>query len=386
MIFHIDMDAFFASVEQLDAPDLKGKPVVVGGRSGRGVVAAASYEARTYGIHSAMPVFMARQKCRNLIIVPPRRNRYKEISKRVMAIFSTITPLVEQVSIDEAYLDVSGCGRLHGPIETLAIKIKNAVKKEVSLTCSVGAAPLKFLAKIASDMDKPDGLFIIRPENVDTFISSLPVEKVPGAGKTACSSLKTLGIKTLGDVKKVPEAVLISRFGKFGHRLLSLSRGQDPSRVVPVSKAKSVSAEHTLTANSKDPDELKAHLLVHSQDVGRQLRKHHLRARTVILKIKYQDFRQITRSRTLANPTQSSEVIYRQVKNLFTVLNLKKPVRLIGVGASGLIQGTLPVQTNLFENTEKKDTDWEKIDKAVDTISNRFGKGIIQVGPSSSKP
>ncbi len=381
----MDMDAFFASVEQLDAPDLMGKPVVVGGKSDRGVVAAASYEARRYGIHSAMPIFMARKKCRDLVIVPPRRKRYKEISRKVMAILSTVTPLVEQVSIDEAYLDVSGCEKLHGTYKQVALNIKKTIRKEVCLTCSVGMAPLKFLAKIASDMDKPDGLYMIAPENVDAFISTLPIEKVPGAGKIACKSLGIIGIRTLGDIKKVPEATLVSKFGKFGHRLLSLAKGQDASRVTPVSKTKSVSAEHTLHKNTTDRKLLSEHLRVHSREVGRQLRKHNFRAKTIHLKIKYEDFKQLTRSLTIANATQSSEVIYRQVKGLFNVLKIEKSIRLIGVGTSGLMPAGTPVQTGLFEDFEEKDADWEKVDRTIDRISEKFGKGFIQVGPLSEK-
>ncbi|MBT8356762.1 MAG: DNA polymerase IV, partial [Deltaproteobacteria bacterium] len=241
MILHIDMDAFFASVEQLDNPDLKGKCIIVGGRSNRGVVSAASYEARKYGVRSAMPIFMAKRKCPQGVFVFPRIKRYKEVSKEIMKLFCEFSPLVEPVSIDEAYVDIAGGARLFGSPVQIGMHIKEQIKKKVNLTCSVGIAPNKFLAKIASDMEKPDGLFIILPEEAHQFIQSLPIKKVPGIGKKTGESLENMSIATLGDVKQYPEKILLKRLGKFGKRLVELSNCIDHSSVTPFAQRKSVS-------------------------------------------------------------------------------------------------------------------------------------------------
>ena len=380
MILHIDMDAFFASVEQLDHPDLKGKALVVGGDSGRGVVAAASYEARRYGIHSAMPMFMAKQRCPRLVIVSPRRDRYSEVSRSIMAILDRYSPIVEQVSIDEAYLDATGCSRLYGAAHDMAQAIKTDISNKVNLTCSIGIAPLKFLAKIASDMQKPDGLTIIGRESVSGVIATLPVEKVPGVGKHAHQQLRQMGIVTLGDMRKIRRTVLVDRLGKFGHRLVSLAHGQDEATVTPHSPTKSISTERTLSADTRDRERLKQNLLAQSQEVGRQLRRQKFLARTITLKLKDTDFKQTTRSVTLAHPSQSSETIYRTAEALMANQSIDKAVRLIGVGASALIADTTPRQTCLFPSIEQKESGWEKIDRTVDRIAERFGHSAIHRG------
>ncbi|MBC2713017.1 MAG: DNA polymerase IV [Desulfosarcina sp.] len=376
MILHIDMDAFFASVEQLDHPELKGKALVVGGDSGRGVVAAASYEARRYGIHSAMPMFMARQRCPHLVIVSSRRRRYSEVSRSVMAILHCYSPIVEQVSIDEAYLDAAGCERLYGPPEAMARAIKIDIRKKVALTCSIGVAPLKFLAKIASDMHKPDGLTVIARETVPGFIAALPVEKVPGVGKNAHRQLRQMGIATLGDVRNCQPSVLVNLLGKFGHRLMDLANGRDESAVTPHSPTKSISTERTLSVDTRNRERLNQHLLAQSQEVGRQLRRQGFLARTITLKLKDRDFKQITRSVTLDRPSQSSETVYRTAAALLERQVLNKAVRLIGVGASALIADTSPQQACLFPSFDQKGSGWEKIDRAVDRIAERFGRSL----------
>ncbi|MBW2517711.1 MAG: DNA polymerase IV, partial [Deltaproteobacteria bacterium] len=285
MILHIDMDAFYASVEQLDDPRLKNKCVIVGGTSNRGVVSAASYEARQFGIHSAMPIYQAKQKCPHGIFVPPRMGRYKEVSKRVMALLRDFSPLVEPVSIDEAYLDITGCQRLFGEPQEIAWEIKRKIKETVHLTCSVGVAPNKFLAKIASDMQKPDGLTLILPDRVATFINALPVKKVPGVGKKLLHQLELLGIRTLGDVQRLPEKSLVKHLGKFGKRLRALSSGSDDSLVTPHAPHKSISSERTLAADTRDAKLLKRYLLSQSGEVARQLRQAGLRAKTITIKI-----------------------------------------------------------------------------------------------------
>ncbi|MDO9264583.1 MAG: DNA polymerase IV, partial [Desulfosalsimonadaceae bacterium] len=290
MILHIDMDAFFASVEQLDNPELAGKCVIVGGGTNRGVVAASSYEARKFGVYSAMPIFQARQKCPQGIFVPPRRHRYQEVSKIIMSLLTSFSPLVEPVSIDEAFVDITGCEKILGSPLEIGRKIKQKIRETVGLTCSVGIAPLKFLAKIASDMDKPDGLTIIPPEEVGRFIQVLPVRKVPGVGANTEKTLERMGIKTLGDVGAYSEKQLLDQLGKFGKRIFELANGIDRSSVTVDRPVKSASCEETLATDTRDKALLKRHLLAQSEDVGRQLRGHGLKAKPVTLKIKYSDF------------------------------------------------------------------------------------------------
>ena len=378
MILHIDMDAFYASVEQLDNPGLKGKCVIVGGPSKRSVVSAASYEARKYGVRSAMPIFMAKQKCPEGVFVPPRIQRYKEVSKKIMKLLCDFSPLVEPVSIDEAYMDITGGERLLGSPEQVGIHIKEKIRKKVKLTCSVGIAPNKFLAKIASDMEKPDGLFIIMPDEAHEFIKSLAINKVPGIGKKTGSLLENLGITTLGDVKKYREKILLSRLGKSGKRLIELSACIDNSPVTPFSQRKSVSTEHTLTEDTRDQTILKKFLLKHSQDVGRELRRLEVKAKTITLKLKQEDFKQITRSTTIDNPTQSSETIYSTACRLLLKYRLKTKIRLIGVGASGFVPSAMPFQMELFEQKEKKGNNWEKVERAIDAIIEKFGEDAVR--------
>ena len=378
MILHIDMDAFYASVEQLDNPDLQGKCVIVGGDSMRGVVSAASYEARRHGVRSAMPVFKAKQKCPHGIFVAPRMARYKEISVIIMSLLREFTPLVEPVSIDEAYMDISGCERLFGGPDKIGLEIKKRIKKTVHLSCSVGIAPNKFLAKIASDMDKPDGLTIVTPEDTMAFVESLPIRKVPGVGKSAHKQLMQIGIQTLGDVKNYPQQILIKRLGKFGQRLLELAFCQDQSPVTPESQPKSISRELTLTENTNDPKLLCRHFLKHAERIARDLRRHGVRAKTVSIKIKHADFKQATRSVTLASPTQSTKTIYAEAVKLLDAYRLKTKIRLIGVGTSNLVPAATPRQASLFENQVTDGVNWEQVDKAVDSIHERFGRGVIK--------
>jgi len=378
MILHIDMDAFYASVEQLDNPDLKGKCVIVGGQSNRSVVSAASYEARKYGVRSAMPIFMAKRKCPEGVFVAPRIKRYKEVSKEIMKLLCNFSPLVEPVSIDEAYMDITGGERLLGSPEQVGMHIKEKIKEEVTLTCSVGIAPNKFLAKIASDMDKPDGLFIILPHEAHEFIKLLPINKVPGIGKKTGGRLQNLGITTLGDVKKYPEKILLDRLGKFGKRLVELSSCIDHSPVTPFAQRKSVSTEHTLSVDTKDLIILKKFLLKHSEDVGRELRRLKVKAKTITLKLKNADFKQITRSTTIDNPTQSSETIYSNASKLLLKFRPRTKIRLIGVGASGFVPAAMPYQVELFEQKEEKGNNWEKVERAIDTIIEKFGKDAVR--------
>ena len=386
IIVHIDMDAFFASVEQHDDPSLKDKCVVVGGASQRGVVAAASYNARRYGIHSAMPIFQARQKCPSLVIVPPRRKRYAHISRQIMKVLEGFSPLVETISIDEAFVDMTGCERLYGDSREMATAIKTTIQKKVELTCSVGVAPAKFLAKIASDMDKPDGLTLILPEQVPVFIDGLAIGKVPGVGERTRGALARLGIDTLGQVNGCDPDMLVRKLGKLGHRLIALAQGRDASTVTPLRAAKSISTETTLSENTCDRAELAGYLLSQSQTVARQLLRSHMRARTVTLKIKSADFQQHSRNQTLKVPFCASETIHQTAVGLLDQFRLTGPVRLVGVGVSGLQPDDQPVQAELFPDDEKiQSTKWEKVDKAVDAVASRFGGQTVKRGSLSGK-
>lgn len=377
MILHIDMDAFYASVEKLDDPRLKHKCVIVGGTSNRGVVSAASYEARRHGVHSAMPIYQAKQKCPHGIFVPPRMGRYKDVSKKVMALLKEFSPLVEPVSIDEAYVDITGCQRLFGEPQEIAREIKRKIKESVQLTCSVGVAPNKFLAKIASDLEKPDGLTIIMPQQLPRFIESLAIKKVPGVGKKMARQLEVLGIRTLGDVQRMPEKTLLKHLGKFGRRLRALSAGSDASPVTPHAPHKSISSERTLTADTRDVQLLKRHLLSQSAEVARQLRHSGLRARTIVIKIKNADFKTVTRRTTISIPTQSSETLYKHAAHLLDGFNISEKIRLIGVGTTGFSAVTASVQMGLFEHREKPAENWERVDKTLDSISRKFGRDVI---------
>ncbi len=378
MILHIDMDAFFASVEQRDHPELRNKPIVVSGHSKRSVVSTASYEARKFGIHSAMPVFMARQRCKNLIIVSGNREKYKSDSNKIMNILSSISPLVEPVSIDEAYIDIKGLKRLYGSPEDIAEKIKKRIYTQLGLTCSIGIAPVKFLSKIASDMNKPDGLTIILEEQVERFITGLPIKKVPGIGKTALKQMENLQIKTLGDIRQFSLPVLTKKFGKMGGRLLDLSNGIDSSRVDTRSIRKSISSETTLANDISDFESIKQILLDRAQVVGATLRKKELTCSNIFIKLKFSDFSQITRSRKLDEPVCSSSAIFDQALSLFGKIRLNKKIRLAGVGVSSLKGKDAPVQLSLLPDDNPKKKQWESVDFAVDSISEKFGTYAVK--------
>jgi len=377
MIIHVDMDAFYASVEQLDNPDLKGRCVMVGGTTNRGVVSAASYEARKYGVHSAMPIFQAKRKCPQGVFVPPRMSRYKAVSQRIMTILKEYSPLVEMVSIDEAYIDIAGCTGILGSPREIALTIKKKIQIETCLTCSVGIAPVRFLAKIASDLDKPDGLTMIHPEQVDDFIDSLAIQKVPGVGKKSTEQLKSLGVRFLGDIKQYPKEMLIKRLGKFGHRLIDLAKGVDTTPVSPESEHKSVSSELTLEKDTLDTGYLKQVLLHQSGRVSRELRKMGVKARVVTLKLKHDDFKQVTRRVTIQTPTQFTDTIYKEAVRLLDQYSLSRKVRLVGVGASGFVSAAEPVQMGIFDNTLSGNKNWEKVDLTLDHIGKKFGKGVV---------
>ena len=371
---HIDMDAFYASVEQADRPELKGRPVIVGG-SHRGVVCAASYEARKYGVRSAMPVFLARKNCPDGIFLPVRMARYQEISLRVMEAIRSISPLVEQVSIDEAYVDMTGMDRVWKTTLDAARETKRRVMQTAGVTCSVGIAPLKFLAKIASDLDKPDGLTVISEEATETFIASLPIEKMPGIGKKGLERMRNMGVSRAGDLLKIPPKTLVATFGRYGEWLLRMAAGEDKSKVVPSRRAKSVSAENTFARDEIDRNVLKKWLLRQSDGVAWRLRTKGLKGRTVTLKLKRSNFTMQTRRQTLGCYTDETNVIYEAAVSLLDQKPLGGKIRLTGVGVTNLLSEEDPPFWEKLEAPEHRGHDLEE---ATDALRHRYGNGIIR--------
>ncbi|WP_027186382.1 DNA polymerase IV [Desulfovibrio inopinatus] len=375
MIFHIDMDAFFASVEQLDNPELRGLPVIIG-KGTRGVVSAASYEARWFGVHSAMPVMQARKLCPHGIFLSGRMHRYAEISRQVMALFEEIAPVVEPASIDEAYLDVAGLGRLYGPPLEIAVMIQQRVREEIDLSCAIGGAPVKFLAKIASDMKKPGGITIIEEHDVSEVLRTLPIGKIPGVGGRTATTLARLGIVHAGDMARQSDAFWERHLGKWGLELAKKARGEDRSRVNPSRERKSVSAEHTLSRDTADRDVLCTHLLTQAERVGHGLRRRGFAGRTVTLKLKFADFTNLTRSETVSHPLCATDTIYSTAKSLFDKIELSRPVRLIGVGVSNF-NGPAQQLTLLPDERQSRHDRLVQLDHAVDAIQEKYGRDIM---------
>lgn len=374
MFFHIDMDAYFASVEQLDNPELRGKPVIISGQASRSVVSTASYEARKYGVHSAMPFFQAKKLCPHGIFMKGRMGRYKEISLKIFSLLDSFSPLVEPVSIDEAYLNMYGCERLSGLPHEAAASIRDKILSETGLTCSIGVAPVKFLSKIASDMKKPNGITIITREEMMPFILNLDIKKVPGVGKSTYRVLETLSVKRLGDIKRIPDSLLTKKLGKQGERLKQLANGYDGSDISLERGRKSISSENTLPEDTTDMEKIRRYMLYQSDDVARQLRKKEVKSKTVVLKITFHDFRKITRRVTLDTPVFSAEKIYQEAVKLLENENIKSPVRLVGVGCASLTDEKTLFQGTLFDGDNGKSSKWETAEKAIDSVLDRFGK------------
>lgn len=372
VILHLDMDAFFTSVEQADDPRLQGKPVVIG-QSLRGVASAASYEARKYGIKSAMPIVQAKKLCPHAVFLPGRMSRYREVSEQIMGIMRALCPVVEQASVDEAYADISGTLRIFGLPENLARRLKAEILSVTRLTCSVGIAPNKFLAKIASDWNKPDGLTSIRPADVPAFLHNLPLGKIPGVGRHFQEELRRIGVTTIPHVLAQPREYWSGTMGKRGAFLHDRALGLDDSPVVPGNDPKSCSAENTLDRDTLDRTLLERWLLIQAERIGRELRGLGKKGLTVTLKIKFQDFSSITRSRTLPRPTDITSEILEAARQLLAAEKLAQPVRLIGTGVSNFrfVQAELPLMPN--EGRKRS----QKLDQAMDRIRDKFGNSSI---------
>jgi DNA polymerase-4 len=382
-ILHVDMDAFFAAVEQLDDPKLRGKPILVGGDGPRGVVATASYEARPYGCHSAQPMAVAKRLCPHAIVVPGRFSRYREVSDAMFEIFESFTPVIQPLSIDEAFLDVTGSQRIHGSPVEIGRRLKQRVRDELALTASVGLAANKFLAKLASDLEKPDGLTVITDADVDRILPPLPVTKIWGIGPKTAARLEGMAIRTIGDLRRASDATLNRLLGDDAERVRNLAHGTDHREVVTDSEAKQISQENTFGVDVADPDAVRQELLEQVQQVARRLRKHKLRAGGVTLKIRFGEFKTITRSRTLDEPTDRTDLLWAVTKEVFDEWARKDfvPVRLIGMAAKSL-GGESGAQMSLFSNPV--DQKREQLDRTVDRITERFGKDILRRGVSRS--
>lgn len=379
-IAHIDMDAFYASVEILDFPELAGVPLVVGGSSNRGVVAAASYEARKYGIHSAMPIFEARRRCPSIVIRPGRMRRYVELSQAAMNVLHGFSPLVEQISIDEAYIDLTGTARLFGSPLDAVRRIREGIAAATGLTCSVGLSGSKLVSKIASDFNKPDGVAVVPPGVTSTFLDALSVSKIPGVGGKGAEALSRFGISKVADIGRHSPERILERFGRFGERLLAIAAGELRSEIVPWSQPKSVSSETTMPKDTDDPAVLERQLIGLADRVGRRLRRQGLAGRTVTLKLKTHRHRSMTRSVTIEKPTSLGKTIYGKAQGLLREQGIPCSMRLIGVGVSGLEPAGEGGQYDLFSGGDAESDRWDRVERALDRITDRFGSEAVRRG------
>jgi DNA polymerase IV len=377
IFLHIDMDAFFAAIEQLDNPSLRGKPVIVGADpqkgKGRGVVSTCSYEAREFGIHSAMPIRTAFKLCPHGNYVYPRGRRYGQVSKQLMSILGSFSPDVEPLSIDEAFLDITTSHKIFGSIRETALAMKNRILSETHLNSSVGVAPVKFIAKIASDLEKPDGLVIVEPGQETSFLSPLHISRMWGVGKKTLPLLENMGIHTIGDLAQYSQKEVTERFGKSGLHFWNLAQGNDARKVERSVKAKSMSKETTFYSDKNNADDLRETLLYLCNELTREMRRKKYCGRTITLKIRLEDFSTFTRSRSLADMVNSCEQIQHHVEDMFFSFDRQnKKVRLLGVALSHLRHES--GQLNLFDKTNNKA---RKIDSLIDQVREKFGEKSI---------
>ncbi len=380
-ILHIDMDAFFVSVEQVRDPSLVGKPVIVGGDpNGRGVVAAASYEARKYGIHSAQPVSRAKRLCPHAIFLRGTHGLYSEFSARIFAILDRYSPLVEPMSLDEAYVDLTGCERLHGPVTETAVRMHDEIKSTVGINASVGMAANKLMAKIASGMAKPNGFLRILPGCEAVFLAPLAIGRIPGIGPKSVEQFKRTGIHTVRDLAALPLDLLEEVYGEWGHRLYQKARGISQSPVLKRDDTRSISRETTLEKDSTDPAFLESKLSWLVEKAASQLREEGLRARCVSLKLRDSDFKTVTRSHTLNKAACEDHIIFDTVVGLFRKLFTRRTrVRLVGVALTSLTSGASS-QMELFENLDAEQ--WQKLYQGIDRIRDKYGFRSILRGSS----
>ena len=380
-ILHVDMDAFYASVELITRPELRGKPVIVGG-GGRGVVLSATYEARAIGVHSAMPMSRARRIAPDAIVIEPSHHRYAEVSAGVMALFHSITPLVEPLSLDEAFLDVSGATRRLGSSTSIAELIRARVYDEQRITCSVGVAPTKFVAKLASTQAKPDGLLVVPADAVVAFLHPLPVAALWGVGERTEERLVSLGLRTVGDIAHTPVDTLIRALGQAsGQRLYDLAWGRDDRDVVPDAAETSIGNEETFSRDVDDPEVIHREIMRLSQKVAARVRAHEVFGRTVVLKVRFADFTTITRSRTLPEPTDVGQEVYTVARELFDALGLQRArIRLVGVRLEGLVGEADRVEQLTFDEPggSPQAADRRAAEVAADRLRDRYGHDVVR--------
>ncbi len=376
MLLHVDMDAFYASVELIDSPQLRGRPVIVGGGS-RAVVLSATYEARRFGVHSAMPMGRARRLCPQAVVIAPDHRRYGEVSRGVMEIFRSITPRVEPLSLDEAFLDVSGALRRVGPPARIAALIRERVADEQRISCSVGVATTKFVAKLASGRAKPDGLLVVPAAHTVPFLHRLPVSALWGVGERTEEALARLGLHTVSDIAHTPVDTLERALGAaLGSHLHELSWGRDPRPVVAEQVERSIGAEETFPRDVDDPAVIARELLRLSERVAARLRSAGVVGRTVVLKVRFADFTTITRSRTLTEPTDVARLVHAMVSALYQALGLERArLRLVGVRVEGLTEAGQGHHQLAFDEREHG---WREAERAVDRASARFGAGSVR--------
>ena len=374
-ILHVDMDAFFASVELLDHPELVGKPVIVGHNSPRSIVTAATYEARKFGVNSALPMSIALRRCPQAIILEPHYDRYQYYSRRVFEICDELTPAVERLGIDEAFLDVSGARAIFGSPQKVAELLRSRVRAETGLVCSVGAAATKYVAKVASGLSKPDGLLVVPRDETVAFLHPLPIARLWGVGAKTEEVLRARGLNTIGDLARADKDLLTRAVGdSAAHRLHDLAWGRDDRVVHAGADEKSVGHEMTFSEDVTDPVAIRRELLRLSNMVAVRLRRHGVRARTVVLKLRYSDFTTITRSRTLAEPTDLGRQIYDEVRAIHeTVRQGDRPVRLVGVRGEQLVDPDGIMQA-LWDDSDG----WREAENVMDAASERFGKGAVK--------
>ena len=370
-IMHVDMDAFFASVEQRDHEEYRGRPVIVGGLSPRGVVATASYEARRFGVHSAMPMEQARKRCPQGVFVSGRHAHYREVSAQIFAVFARFSPVVEPLSIDEAFLDLTGMERLMASPAAYARKLKAAIRKETGLVASMGVAPNKFLAKLASDLQKPDGLVVIERSHIQEVLWPLPIRRLWGAGPKTTARLRLMGYETIGQLAGADRLQLRQAFGpKLAGQLVALANGNDDRPVVPAREAQSIGNENTFLQDIHGQEAIDTELLALAEKVAWRLRQAKRRARTIQLKVRLADFTTYTRSRTLVEGTCYDEVLYQMARELYQELHVRGAVRLLGITGSNFD----PYEASLFSDTQKQ----QELYGAIDDLKKRFGSDIIR--------
>jgi DNA polymerase IV len=377
-ILHVDLDAFFAAVEALDNPELRGKPVLVGGNGPRAVVSTASYEARPFGCRSAMPMATALRLCPQAIVVKPHYHRYRELSDRMYRILEDFTPVIQPMGLDEAFLDLTGSEKLLGDGKAVAGQIKQRVRDELKLTISAGVAPNKFLAKLGSDLQKPDGLTVINAQNLDQILPPLPISRIWGIGPKTAKKLNGLGIHKIGDFRRLPLKLLVDQFGAEGARYHQLAHGQDDRPVTPDSQAKSIGQEQTFGVDIDDPDELRTILLSEVQNVASRLRRHGLLARGVTLKIRDGQFNTITRAGKLEEPSDVTQVLWECASGIFDKWASQsfKPLRLLGAQATHLSSDA--AQLPLFE--DQSTLRQRRVDDALDRINSKLGHRVVRRG------